>query len=168
MKKLTVCAVLAACMMSAWGCGSKKEAEKAPETKIETKAPAATKPAKAPETKAPETTTAVETEAPETNAPETEAPETAAPEKSAGIRPEFKEMMDSYEEFFDEYIAFMEKYDDADNPMELMADYLKYLTEYSEMLEKMEDVDQSELSDEELKYYIDVTARIEKKLIDAV
>lgn len=165
MKKLLVCAVLAACMMSVWGCGSKKEAEKAPETKIETKAPAATQPAKAPE---PETSKAVETEAPETEAPETKAPETEAPEKSTGIRPEFKEMMDGYEKFFDDYIAFMKKYSDAANPMELMADYLKYLAEYSETLEKMEDVDQSELSDEELKYYIDVTARIEKKLIDAV
>ena len=38
-------------------------------------------------------------------------------QEASGIRPEFKEAMDSYEEFFDEYIDFMDTYSKSDNPV---------------------------------------------------
>ena len=86
------------------------------------------------------------------------------------IRPDFKEMMDSYEEFFDEYIAFMEKYSNADSSdsMSMMNDYFDYMTKYSEVMEKLGAVDQSELSDAETLYYIEFTTRISQKMMGAV
>lgn len=39
-----------------------------------------------------------------------------------GMHRDFKEAMDSYEEFFDEYVAFMKKYENSDNPMSMFSD----------------------------------------------
>ena len=85
-----------------------------------------------------------------------------------GMRPEFKEAMDSYEAFYDEYCDFMKKY--SDNPTDL-----KLLAEYADMLEKVKDMDEkfSEWSDDELnnaemKYYLDVNNRVMQKMLDVI
>ncbi len=83
-----------------------------------------------------------------------------------GIRPEFKEAMDSYEAFYDEYCDFMKKY--SENPSDL-----KLLIAYTEMLEKSTDMNEKfekwesdkEMSNEELKYYLDVNNRVMQKLV---
>lgn len=81
------------------------------------------------------------------------------------IRPEFKEMMDSYEEFFDEYVAFMNKFSENSSDLTLLAEYATYMSKYADMVEKMDAVDESELTNAELAYYIEVNARIEQKLL---
>lgn len=95
-----------------------------------------------------------------------EAEEGVEETTSSGIRPEFKEAMDTYEAFYDEYCELMKKY--KENPTDLTI-----LTKYLEMMSKIEEVDKafeawdsSDMSSEELKYYLDVSARIQKKLID--
>jgi hypothetical protein len=40
------------------------------------------------------------------------------------------------------------------------------MTEETEMLDQMEKMDESEMNTAELAYYIEVTARIEKKLLE--
>ena len=40
------------------------------------------------------------------------------------------------------------------------------LSEESTMLEEMENMDESEMTNAELAYYLEVTARIEKKLLE--
>ena len=87
----------------------------------------------------------------------------SAPE---GIRPEIKEALDSYEEFFDEYIAFMEKHTSSSNPLGMMSDYLDYMNKYTETMEKLEKIESEDMSVEEEKYYHDVLNRINKKLLD--
>lgn len=84
-----------------------------------------------------------------------------------GIRPEFKEAIDSYEKFFDKYCSFMKKYKESPDDLSLLADYTQYLTQYSETMEKMDALDDGDLNDAETKYYIEVTARINQKLIEA-
>ena len=83
-----------------------------------------------------------------------------------GIRPEFKEAMDSYEAFFDEYIAFMERYADADTTemLDLLSDYTKYMTEYAEAKESLSELEEQEMSVDEALYYMEVTTRITEKL----
>lgn len=83
-----------------------------------------------------------------------------------GIRPEFKEAMDSYEAFFDEYIAFMERYADADTTemLDLLSDYTKYMTEYAEAMESLSELEEQEMSVDEAIYYMEVTTRITEKL----
>lgn len=85
-----------------------------------------------------------------------------------GIRTEFKEAMDSYEVFFDEYITFMKKYKDSSNAASMLTDYSNYMTKYADTMKKMNDLADGELSTAESAYYIEVTARINKKLIDAI
>lgn len=87
--------------------------------------------------------------------------------EASGIRPEFQEAMDSYEEFYDQYVAFMQKYAEADtvDAMSMMSDYTSYMEQCAEMNEKLEAIDEGEMTDEELAYYLEVTARIEQKLL---
>ena len=100
------------------------------------------------------------TEKAESDTVETELSEV----KESGIRSEFKEAMDSYEVFFDEYCAFMKKYSETDNPVSMLGDYADYMTKYTDAITKMSEIESEELSTEELVYYTEVNARITKKL----
>lgn len=83
--------------------------------------------------------------------------------ETTGIRPEFKEAMDSYEAFFDEYIEFMKNYDENDATMLLKS--ANILTQYAETMEKMEEKGSEEMNDAEAAYYLEVTTRINQKLL---
>lgn len=95
---------------------------------------------------------------------ETTVPETTA--AASGIRPEFKEAMDSYEAFYDEYAAFMADYKKNPTDFSLLMKYTTMLTKVAEMDEKFNAWDQNDMTPEELKYYLEVNTRIQKKLID--
>ena len=83
-----------------------------------------------------------------------------------GMRPEFKEALDSYEEFMDEYCEFMEEY--AENPadIKLLTKYAKFMSQYAETSEKIEAMDSSDMNDAETRYYIEVTSRVSQKLLE--
>ena len=74
--------------------------------------------------------------------------------------------MDSYEEFIDEYVAFLKKYMDNPDDISLLNDYYKYLSKYDDMLEKFEKWEGEDLNDAELAYYLDVQARVTQKLLE--
>jgi len=86
--------------------------------------------------------------------------------EATGVSPDFKAAMDSYEEFFGEYVEFMKKYKDADstNQAAMMSDFADYMTKYTETMQKMDDIDQDSLSEADLAYYTEVNARIVEKL----
>ena len=86
-------------------------------------------------------------------------------EASTSASADFRATMDSYEAFFDEYIAFMQKFQNSDNVMSMMTDYFEFLSKYSETMEAMESLDTSNLSNEDLAYYLEVTNRIQQKLL---
>lgn len=86
---------------------------------------------------------------------------------TSGIRPEFKEALDSYEKFFDEYVEFMEKFSASDNTLSMLAEYSDFMTKYAETLSAMEALDDGEMSKEEAAYYLEVTTRINQKLLSA-
>lgn len=75
--------------------------------------------------------------------------------------------MDSYEEFFDEYAEFMKKFSKSGNSAELLMDYSSYMMKYADTMDKLQRIDSEELTIEEQKYYIEVMARIEEKLLEA-
>lgn len=83
-----------------------------------------------------------------------------------GMRPEFKEAMDSYEAFYDEYCDIMNKYAENPSDIELLTSYANILTKAAEMSEKFEAWKDNEINDVELKYYLDVNNRVTKKLLD--
>ncbi len=87
--------------------------------------------------------------------------------QAASIRPEFKAALDSYEEFFDEYCNFMKKYKENPTDFGLLTEYAEFLTKYTEAMKKMSALNDGSLNEEELKYYLQVTNRINEKLLDA-
>ena len=80
------------------------------------------------------------------------------------ISPEFKATMDSYEEFFDEYVDFMKKYKENPTDAEMVSQLSDMMTKEADMLNKLESMDESKMTTAEAAYYLEVTARIEKKL----
>ena len=94
------------------------------------------------------------------------APATAAPAETE-IRPEVKEFLDSYESFMDEYVEFMKKYMSAgtDSMMSMMGDYYSILSRYADFSAKIDAMDESQLTNAELSYYIEVTGRVSQKLL---
>lgn len=85
---------------------------------------------------------------------------------SALLSPEFKKTMDDYEAWFDHYCEVMKKYQENPSDLELLSEMTDLLSEETAMLEQMENMDESEMNTAELAYYIEVTARIEKKLLE--
>ena len=85
---------------------------------------------------------------------------------SGVLSAEFKKTMDDYEAWFDHYCEVMKKYQDNPSDLELLSEMTDLLSEETEMLEQMENMDESEMNSAELAYYLEVTARIEKKLLE--
>lgn len=104
-----------------------------------------------------------------TNAPgilETTEPTAEAPTEPSGIRPEFKEAMDTYEAFFNEYCDFMAEYKENPTNLSLLGKYAGMITKLDEMEKKFNSWEEGDMSSEELKYYLDVTSRIQKRMVD--
>lgn len=84
-----------------------------------------------------------------------------------GMRVDFKEAMDSYEDFMDEYVAFMEKYSESDGTdASLLSDYASYMTKYAECVEKFDEWESEDMNATETAYYIQVQSRVSQKLLD--
>lgn len=104
--------------------------------------------------------------------PEKETAEDASEEPesdeadSEELSSEFKKTMDDYEAWFDHYCEVMKKYNENPSDMELLSEMTDLISEEAEMLDQMENMDQSEMNKAELAYYLEVTARIEKKLLE--
>lgn len=95
--------------------------------------------------------------------PEAEEEEVDASKVTASVR----EALDEYEAFFDDYIAFMKKYNNADykDLDEMIDDYSDYINKYSDMYSKLLDMaGDLKITSDDYKYYSSVLKRIEKKL----
>lgn len=83
-----------------------------------------------------------------------------------GMRKDFKEAMDSYESFMNEYVTFMKKYSEKPSDFTLLAEYAEYMSKYSDMCAKFDKWESEDMNDAETAYYIDVQARVNKKLLE--
>lgn len=121
------------------------------------------------ETETNESETKQESEQPSVTEQETELEEnsTGSAELIDGMRPEFKQAMDSYEEFMNEYCEFMKKYAESDGTdVGLLADYTSYMSKYADVVEAFEAWDDGEMNTAEAAYYLDVQTRVSKKLFE--
>ncbi len=84
------------------------------------------------------------------------------------MRPEFKEAMDSYESFYNEYCDFLKKYAENPSDLTLLAEYADMMSEAAEMDKKFGEWEDGDLNEAELSYCLEVEARIAKKLADTV
>ena len=80
------------------------------------------------------------------------------------VDPNFKATMDSYEQFFDQYVDFMKKYKDSNYSADMLVDYTKMMQQYSDTMTKMDSIDQSTLSSADDAYYLEVLGRVTQKL----
>lgn len=81
-----------------------------------------------------------------------------------GVTVSFKEYMDSYEAFMNEYCDFMASYDESD--LTALAKYTSLMAKYAEYASKVAGYNEDDLSAADYKYFIDVMARVDKKLVD--
>ena len=131
--------------------------QEAPEEKEEPSQEAAQEPQK----EAPEETKEAQAETSQSAPPKEET-------ASDGIRPEFKESMDAFEKFFDDYYDFCVKYSKAEDTTSMMMDYLTWMTDYAETMEKIDEIDEESLTPAEDAYYLEVMLRIEKRSLEAM
>ena len=150
-------------------------AEGRDEISIQLSAPSEEEPeteAKDPEP-APEETDSEETTPEQDTAPEQDA----APEESSQTESEtnddasagsdYRAMVDEWEAFMNKYCDFMETYNsDSGNVVGMALDYADMMSQYSDWAEKMDAVDDSDLSAEDIQYYIDAQNRINKRLLE--
>lgn len=64
--------------------------------------------------------------------------------------------MDSYEQFFDQYVEFMKKYKDSGDSISMLADYTKMMQQYTDTMNKLNAIDQNSLSAADEAYYLEV------------
>ena len=85
---------------------------------------------------------------------------------STEIRADFKSAMDSYEAFMNKYVDFMKKYKANPSDPKLLANYSKMMSQYAETVNKFGQWKSNGMNDAETAYYIDVQARVSKKLLE--
>lgn len=118
-----------------------------------------------------------ETDSEKPEAEETTPEQDAAPEESPQAEPEtdggtsassdYRAMVDEWEAFMNKYCDFMETYNsDSGNVVSMALDYADMMSQYSDWAEKMDAVDDSDLSAEDVQYYIDAQSRINKRLLE--
>lgn len=100
--------------------------------------------------------------APETTIPAT-IPESTEPLVD-GMRPEFKEAMDTYEAFYNEYCDFLSKYVQNPTDFSLLSQYAGMLSKAGEMDAAFKKWDEDDLNSAELQYYLEVNSRVLQKL----
>ena len=108
---------------------------------------------------------AVPTAAPkaaEAKAPPKSTPESETETPADGIRPEIKEAIDAYEQFFRDYCDFIDHYDSADTVQAMK--YLTMMASYTENMDKLEALE-SDLNAAETVYYEQAMLRIDAMLL---
>lgn len=89
-------------------------------------------------------------------------------ETNSTIRPDVKEAIDAYEDFVDEYIEFMKKYEDSNGTdLTLLVDYTKFISNLEEYTDKMEALEK-DMTDAEVAYYLEVMNRCNEKMIKSL
>lgn len=88
-------------------------------------------------------------------------------EKYPDIRPEFKEMLDNYEVFVNDYCDFLERFEDTDDTgkLEMMNEYSEITTKYYDTAASMQEISQEDLTADEMSYYAEVMGRCSARMI---
>lgn len=84
------------------------------------------------------------------------------------INPEFKAAMDSYENFIDEYVEFMKRFNANPSDLSILAYYADYMSKYADFVRDFEKWESADMNAAETAYYIEVQGRVSKKLLEVV
>lgn len=86
-------------------------------------------------------------------------------EGPAIVSADFKEMMDSYEAFFDEYCDFVSQYTKDPTDLTVLTRYTEFANKATEMNEAFEAWGEKDLTTEETAYYLEVSNRVMQKIL---
>lgn len=89
-------------------------------------------------------------------------------EDKGGVDPDLKAFLDEYEAFMYDYIEFMDKYENSDDVISMLNDYTKMMTKYAEFAEALEEYDEDEMSAADAAYYLEVTNRVNQKMLESL
>lgn len=96
--------------------------------------------------------------------PQQEQTAATEPEAAAGIRPDVKEAIDSYESFMNEYVSFMIRYEDNADDTAFLMEYLSLMQKLSDWSETMDSLEK-EFTDEENMYFLEAQMRVNGLLL---
>lgn len=82
------------------------------------------------------------------------------------ISPEFKEAMDSYEAFYDEYVEYLKAYNNDPTNAELLKGMSELLAREAEMTKKFDAWEDEDMTTAETAYYLEVHSRVLAKLAE--
>ena len=167
-RKISVMLVALVVVVSLAGCGGKKSSKAKEAANTQTEQTAQEQPAskQQPANEQPAQPQPQSQPAPqEQPAADAAVADAAAAVDETLIRPEFKEAMDSYEAFFDEYIDFMNRYKANPTNAELLMQSADMLTKEAKMLKEFDEWEKADdMTTAETAYYLEVHARIYQKL----
>ena len=95
------------------------------------------------------------------------AVKTAKSDSSGSVSASVKEALDSYEAFVDEYIAFMQNFENSSDTTGMLTDYMDYITRLTDLSEKMDSMKEDDMSDADMAYYTEVMLRCSQKMLQA-
>ncbi len=76
----------------------------------------------------------------------------------------FRKVMSDYENFMNKYVDFMKKYKNSSDTTSMLSEYSSLMQDYAKFADSIKGYDQSNLSASDWAYYLEVTARVTKKL----
>ncbi len=86
---------------------------------------------------------------------------------SNGVDPDLKAYLDSYEAFMDEYVDFMKNYlDDPTNVVSMLDEYSDIMKRMEEFEKQNDAYESSDMSTADMEYFLDVTTRCTKKMLE--
>lgn len=88
---------------------------------------------------------------------------TTATSTASSLNSQWRQVLSDYEAFMNKYVDFMKKYKNSSNTSSMLADYSKLMKEYADWTQKIGNM-KSDLSGDDLSYYLEVTSRVSKKL----
>jgi hypothetical protein len=90
--------------------------------------------------------------------------------KSSGkdVDQELKAFLDEYEAFIDEYCVFMEGYIKNPGDLSKLSNYSELVEKQSEYMEQLQEYDVGKMSAADYAYFVEVTTRCNKKLLDCL
>lgn len=78
----------------------------------------------------------------------------------------FRKAMDEYESFMNRYVEFMKNYKNSSDVTSMLSDYSKMTQDYAKYAESIRGYNQNSLSADDWAYYLEVTTRVNKKLLE--
>lgn len=85
---------------------------------------------------------------------------------NAAVDADLKAFLDEYESFMNDYVDFMKKYRSSKDVSGMLSDYTDMMQRYTEFADKAAKYDTDEMSAADASYFLEVTGRIQQKLLE--